>query len=82
MLSKIAVFFTAPQGELGERLKGDVYLDYAAAGLYTNTQIDAHAKDLKEKLYGNPHSLSSLAKRVFLRVDVGVGSEFSEMSFE
>jgi len=47
---------------LGERLKGDVYLDYAAAGLYTNTQIDAHAKDLKEKMYGNPHSLSFLAE--------------------
>ena len=48
-------------GELGSRLKGDVYLDYAAAGLYTNTQIDAHAEDLKEQLYGNPHSLSTLA---------------------
>lgn len=49
--------------ELGRRLKGDVYLDYAAAGLYTNTQIDAHAEDLKEQLYGNPHSLSSSAQR-------------------
>ncbi|CAK9054485.1 Molybdenum cofactor sulfurase (MCS) (MOS) (MoCo sulfurase) (Molybdenum cofactor sulfurtransferase) [Durusdinium trenchii] len=49
--------------ELGQRLKGDVYLDYAAAGLYTNTQIDAHAEDLKEQLYGNPHSLSSSAQR-------------------
>ena len=38
-----------------------MYLDYAAAGLYTNTQIDAHAEDLKEQLYGNPHSLSTLA---------------------
>ena len=38
-----------------------MYLDYAAAGLYTNTQIDAHAEDLKEQLYGNPHSLSILA---------------------
>ena len=36
------------RGELGRRLKGDVYLDYAAAGLYTDTQIDAHARDLKD----------------------------------
>ncbi|CAJ1450543.1 unnamed protein product, partial [Effrenium voratum] len=49
--------------EVGARLRGDAYLDYAAAGLYTNTQIDAHARDLKENLYGNPHSLSSSAQR-------------------
>jgi len=51
------------QREVGARLRGDAYLDYAAAGLYTNTQIDAHARDLKENLYGNPHSLSSSAQR-------------------
>mmetsp|Transcript_26209 Transcript_26209/g.60715 ORF Transcript_26209/g.60715 Transcript_26209/m.60715 type:complete len:541 (-) Transcript_26209:152-1774(-) len=51
------------QRELGKRLHGDVYLDYAASGLYTDAQIDAHASDLKENLYGNPHSLSSSATR-------------------
>lgn len=60
--------------ELGRRLKGDVYLDYAAAGLYTNTQIDAHAEDLKEQLYGNPHSLSSSAQRSSESVEAARGA--------
>eukprot|EP00931_Biecheleriopsis_adriatica_P057958 TRINITY_DN34433_c0_g1_i1.p1 TRINITY_DN34433_c0_g1~~TRINITY_DN34433_c0_g1_i1.p1 ORF type:complete len:532 (-),score=91.92 TRINITY_DN34433_c0_g1_i1:30-1589(-) len=49
--------------ELGSRMKEQVYLDYAASGLYTNSQIDAHSADLRENLYGNPHSLSSSALR-------------------
>jgi len=51
------------QSELGGRLQGDVYLDYAASGLYTDTQINEQAADLKQHLYGNPHSLSSSAIR-------------------
>eukprot|EP00632_Arachnochrysis_sp_CCMP2950_P016105 CAMPEP_0185700436 /NCGR_PEP_ID=MMETSP1164-20130828/7493_1 /TAXON_ID=1104430 /ORGANISM="Chrysoreinhardia sp, Strain CCMP2950" /LENGTH=673 /DNA_ID=CAMNT_0028367387 /DNA_START=61 /DNA_END=2082 /DNA_ORIENTATION=+ len=49
--------------ELGPRLRGDAYLDWAASALYTDGQIDAIASDLKTTLYGNPHSLSSSATR-------------------
>eukprot|EP00930_Biecheleria_cincta_P014758 TRINITY_DN12563_c0_g2_i1.p1 TRINITY_DN12563_c0_g2~~TRINITY_DN12563_c0_g2_i1.p1 ORF type:complete len:560 (-),score=62.74 TRINITY_DN12563_c0_g2_i1:127-1629(-) len=50
------------QREIGIRLQGDTYLDYAASGLYTNTQIDEFAEDLKQNMYGNPHSLSSSSR--------------------
>ena len=49
--------------ELGTRLKGDVYMDWAGSALYTTTQIENAMGDLKENLYGNPHSLSSSATR-------------------
>ena len=49
--------------EVGGRLKGDAYLDYAGSALYTNSQVDAFAEDLKSHVYGNPHSLSSSATR-------------------
>jgi len=66
---RMADFEGFVQRELGSRLQGDVYLDYAASGLYTDAQIDAHAADLKKHLYGNPHSLSSSAKRSSASVD-------------
>uniref|UniRef100_A0A7S3JU12 Aminotransferase class V domain-containing protein n=1 Tax=Aureoumbra lagunensis TaxID=44058 RepID=A0A7S3JU12_9STRA len=47
--------------ELGVRLNGDAYLDWAGSALYTQQQIDDMAHDLKTHVYGNPHSLSSSA---------------------
>ncbi|KAJ8612885.1 hypothetical protein CTAYLR_002089 [Chrysophaeum taylorii] len=49
--------------ELGGRLAGDTYLDWAASALYTESQIDEIAGDLKGTLYGNPHSLSASSTR-------------------
>lgn len=49
--------------ELGRRLGRDVYLDWAASALYTDTQVDESASELKSTLFGNPHSLSASATR-------------------
>lgn len=49
--------------ELGRRLDGDAYLDWAASALYTETQVDETANELKSTLFGNPHSLSASASR-------------------
>lgn len=49
--------------EIGGRLKGDAYLDWAASALYTDTQVDEMANELKSNLFGNPHSLSESATR-------------------
>ena len=38
------------------RLQNTVYLDTAGAALYPEELIDAYAKDLKENVFGNPHS--------------------------
>lgn len=41
-----------------KRLEGIVYLDHAGATLYSETQMEAVAKDLTSNVYGNPHSQS------------------------
>uniref|UniRef100_A0A1D1ZL06 Molybdenum cofactor sulfurase n=1 Tax=Anthurium amnicola TaxID=1678845 RepID=A0A1D1ZL06_9ARAE len=41
-----------------KRLEGLVYLDHAGSTLYSETQMEAVAKDLTSNVYGNPHSQS------------------------
>jgi len=38
--------------------QGQVYLDYTGAGLHGDSQVAKHAALLRERLLGNPHSLS------------------------
>ncbi|KAF3162674.1 hypothetical protein EYR41_006330 [Orbilia oligospora] len=40
------------------QLNGITYLDHAAATLYSSSLIDVVSSDLKQNLFGNPHSLS------------------------
>jgi selenocysteine lyase/cysteine desulfurase len=35
---------------------GHVYLDFAGSGLYAQSQVTHHVKQLREHLFGNPHS--------------------------
>jgi len=43
--------------EVGCRLEPhEHYMDYCAAALYTNSMIDATMAELKENVFGNPHS--------------------------
>jgi molybdenum cofactor sulfurtransferase len=37
---------------------GHVYLDYTGAGLYAQSQLDEHMTLLRERVFGNPHSLN------------------------
>ena len=37
---------------------GHVYLDYTGAGLYADAQITEHVRQLREHVFGNPHSAS------------------------
>lgn len=37
-------------------VKGTCYLDNAGSALYTDSQINKISDDLKNNLYGNPHS--------------------------
>ena len=42
--------------EVAPRLRGLVYLDATGAALYSNTQVDQLAADLRENAFGNPHT--------------------------
>lgn len=59
--------------EVGGRLGSDHYLDWAASALYTDSQIDAMALDLRTHLYGNPHSASASAERSTAAVEAARG---------
>jgi molybdenum cofactor sulfurtransferase len=37
---------------------GDVYLDYTGGSLYAECQLEAHVRQLREAVYGNPHSVN------------------------
>jgi molybdenum cofactor sulfurtransferase len=37
---------------------GHVYLDYTGAGLYGQSQLDEHLALLRDKVFGNPHSVN------------------------
>jgi len=37
---------------------GHVYLDYTGAGLYGQSQLDEHMALLKDRVFGNPHSVN------------------------
>jgi selenocysteine lyase/cysteine desulfurase len=43
--------------------QGDVYLDYTGGGLYAASQIRAHAAQLLDRVYGNPHSSNPASLR-------------------
>ncbi|XP_065222497.1 molybdenum cofactor sulfurase 3 [Planococcus citri] len=51
------------------RLKDICYLDHAATTLYSDVQIEAVVDDLKNNLYGNPHSLNLSSKYCHDSVD-------------
>jgi selenocysteine lyase/cysteine desulfurase len=38
--------------------QGQVYLDYTGSGLYAVSQVERHARALRERVLGNPHSQS------------------------
>ncbi len=38
--------------------RGDVYLDYTGGSLYAQCQLDEHMRQLKDTIYGNPHSVN------------------------
>lgn len=42
--------------EVAPRLRGLVYLDATGSALYSNTQVDRVAADLREHAFGNPHT--------------------------
>ena len=42
--------------EVVPRLRGLVYLDATGAALYSNTQVEQVARDLRENAFGNPHT--------------------------
>lgn len=42
---------------------GEVYLDYTGAGLYPESLVMNHLWDLRDKVYGNPHSDSPTSLR-------------------
>src|SRR5947207_10233624 len=37
---------------------GDVYLDYTGGSLYAASQLEEHVRMLRERVYGNPHSVN------------------------
>ncbi len=51
-------FFNALRAKEYERLENDqhVYLDYTGGNLYSNSQLEAHHKLLRQNVFGNPHS--------------------------
>ncbi|KAJ9446341.1 Molybdenum cofactor sulfurase [Diplonema papillatum] len=51
-----------PEAELAH-LSGEVYLDYAGAGVYCQSQVNAYAAELLKGGYGNPHSLNEQGAR-------------------
>ncbi|XP_022919276.2 molybdenum cofactor sulfurase 3 [Onthophagus taurus] len=53
-----------------KRCEGVCYLDHAGATLYGETQIGEILKDLKENLYGNPHSVNSTSKSTNDAIDI------------
>jgi selenocysteine lyase/cysteine desulfurase len=59
MLTDVAFDFDALRAREFARLdvKGISYLDYAASGLYGQSQVNDHAERLAANIYGNPHSL-------------------------
>src|SRR5215470_9036137 len=44
-------------------LNAHTYLDYTAANVYAQTQIDRHRAILRENLFGNPHSTNPASTR-------------------
>jgi len=48
---------------------GEVYLDYTGAGLYAQSQIDAHVALLRDSVFGNPHSVNPTSAAMTERVE-------------
>ena len=48
---------------------GEVYLDYTGAGLYAQSQIDAHVAILRDSVFGNPHSVNPTSAAMTERVE-------------
>src|SRR5829696_7448387 len=48
---------------------GDVYLDYTGGGLFAASQLEAHLGVLRERVYGNPHSVNPTSSAATVLVE-------------
>src|SRR5215204_73553 len=48
---------------------GDVYLDYTGGSLYAASQLEAHLGVLRERVYGNPHSVNPTSSAATVLVE-------------
>src|SRR5215207_8293014 len=48
---------------------GDVYLDYTGGGLYAASQLEEHLRQLRESVYGNPHSVNPTSSAATVLVE-------------
>jgi selenocysteine lyase/cysteine desulfurase len=49
--------------------RGDVYLDYTGGSLYAQSQLDEHQRQLRDTVYGNPHSVNPTSSASTLLVE-------------
>jgi selenocysteine lyase/cysteine desulfurase len=48
---------------------GDVYLDYTGGSLYAASQLEEHLRQLRERVYGNPHSVNPTSSAATILVE-------------
>jgi selenocysteine lyase/cysteine desulfurase len=48
---------------------GDVYLDYTGGSLYAASQLEEHMRMLRERVYGNPHSVNPTSSAATILVE-------------
>jgi molybdenum cofactor sulfurtransferase len=54
-------------GRLDE--SGDVYLDYTGGSLYAASQVDEHMRMMRERVFGNPHSVNPTSSAATILVE-------------
>jgi molybdenum cofactor sulfurtransferase len=62
----------AEYGRLDAR--GDVYLDYTGASLYAESQVEDHLQLLRERVFGNPHSVNPTSSAATVLVEQARGA--------
>src|SRR5581483_5321040 len=48
---------------------GDVYLDYTGGSLYAASQLEEHLRMMRERVYGNPHSVNPTSSAATILVE-------------
>src|SRR5581483_1876499 len=48
---------------------GDVYLDYTGGSVYAASQLEEHMRMLRERIYGNPHSVNPTSSAATILVE-------------
>jgi selenocysteine lyase/cysteine desulfurase len=48
---------------------GDVYLDYTGGSLYATSQVEEHMRMMRERVYGNPHSVNPTSSAATILVE-------------